>query len=154
MIKIIPLLILCLLGEGCLGLGTRTTQTETIQDPVIIDGPIADGIWDRRVEPTNTIVYTSAWLDAHWGKPTSISRTSTSGLVEIWTYKFDRIWEGAIPFVVIPIPLVLPVGREQVLFVLRDGRVISGTKRQLQWGGGAVGFCVGPCGVNFGAFSF
>ena len=55
--------------------------------------------------------------------------------------------------VIVPIPLAVPVGRERIVFVIRDDRIVSATQSRQQTVGGAVGFGYGPCGGTFGAFS-
>jgi len=106
-----------------------------------------------RSELTNTVVYTSEWLEAHWGKPATITHAGADSPDVIWTYRFKAMWEGILAVVVIPIPIALPLEREKVQFVLRDGRVISATQTTPQTVGGAFGFFVGPCGTFFGPFS-
>ena len=152
--KMIPYLALCLLVQGCVGATILKTRTNTIQDPVV---PDTSQYWPRQRETfdiTNTVVYTAGWLEAHWGKPTSISHAGTDHLDEIWTYRFGVIWEGVMPMILVPVPIALPVGREKVRFVLRDGRVLSVTRSESQMVGGAYGYSIGPCGITFaGAYS-
>ena len=151
--KVVPYVALYLLTQGCVGVGALKTRTETVRDPVVPDsaGP---ALYSRDMsKTTNAVLYTSAWLEAHWGKPATVAPVGAGDLDEIWTYRFRPIWEGIMPIVVIPIPIALPVGREKVRFVLRDGRVINATQSRRQTVGGAVGFGFGPCGAAAGAFS-
>jgi hypothetical protein len=153
MTRIIPCLALCLLVQGCVGAGILKKHTEIVPDPHIPEHACPALYPAARSETTNTVVYTSGWLEAHWGRPAAVARGGTENLDEIWTYKFGPIWEGILPVVVIPVPIALPVEREQVRFVLRDGRVISATQSMRQTVGGAFGFVVGPCGSHVGTFS-
>jgi hypothetical protein len=149
----IAALILCLLLQGCVGVGALKTRTETIHDPVVADLAEPCGLSHRDSTGTNDTCYTEAWLSTHWGKPTCINYSGPDGLDQIWVYKFGLIWNGVAPIVLVPVPLVLPTGREQVQFFLRDGRVISGRQWHMHSVGGAFGCSAGPCGFNFGAFS-
>src|SRR5882672_9360666 len=108
--KIIPCLALGLLSQGCVGVGVLKTHTETVRDPVVPDSARPASVFSRELsKTTNSVIYTSEWLETHWGKPASITH---AGLDEVWTYKFGAIWEGVMPIIVIPLPIVLPVGRE------------------------------------------
>lgn len=150
--KMIPYLALCLFVQGCVGGAVFKTRTTTIQDPYI---PDSRKYWPcQRFDMTNTVVYSAAWLDAHWGKPASITHAGTDQLDEIWTYKCGLIWEGIGVMVLVPIPIALPAGREKILFVLRDGRVVSAARNESRTVGGAFGYSIGPCGITWsGAYS-
>jgi len=151
--KFVPYLALCLLVQGCVGAGVLIKHTEAVRDPVVPD-IACPALYPRDIsETTNALVYSSAWLEAHWGKPASVTHAGAGDLDEIWTYRFRPIWEGIMPVVVTPIPLALPIGREKVRFVLRGGSVISAMQSRRQTVGGAVGLGLGPCGGAFGAFS-
>lgn len=139
--------------QGCVGAGVLKSRTEAVRDPVVPD-TACPSLYPRiMAEGTNTVVYTSDWLESHWGKPSSVGHVGAAGSEEIWTYKFSPIWQGVMPVVLVPIPIALPLGREKVAFVLRDGCVVSATQSRHQTVGGAVGFGLGPCGGGFGAFS-
>jgi hypothetical protein len=121
-----PLVVLLLLSQGCVGFYVRHTQDTTINDPVINNDPKVDGVEEHHpMEVTNSVEYTTAWLEGHWGKPTSVRPVADDDGGAIWTYKFRHCWCGLIPTVIVPIPLMLPVGREKVLFVVRKGRVVG-----------------------------
>ena len=153
--KMIPYFALCLFVQGCVGVAIQKTRITTIQDPIV---PDQREYWPRQRESfvmTNAVVYSAAWLQDHWGKPASITHEGANDPGEIWTYKYDVIWEGIAPMVLVPIPLGLPVGREKVRFLLRDDRIISATHTEPRTVGGAYGFIMGPCGLVFaGAYSF
>ena len=87
------------------------------------------------------------------GRTKKNSRAPRGDTDEIWTYKFGSIWEGVVPIVIVPIPLVLPVGREKVCFALRDGRVVSANVTEAHMVGGIAGYCMDCWGGAFGAFS-
>src|SRR2546423_6088914 len=117
---------LCPLLQGCVGVVVLKPHTEVISDPVIgryWHDP--DAVSKRNSsEATNAVIYTSEWLQASWGAPNHISHISAD-TEEVWTYRLRPVWEGVVPLVIIPIPLALPLGREQVCFTLRAGRVVS-----------------------------
>ena len=106
MIKIVSLLSVCLLAQGCVGIATLKTKTESIQDPRVADNPIAGGLYPRDFNQTNGIAYTTSWLDTNWGKPSSITKTDDGGHEEIWVYKFGTIWSGMVPIILFPIPML------------------------------------------------
>ena len=151
--KIITFLFLCLLTQGCVGIAVQKSRTRTFQDLEVESKAAAFGLHSRDASHTNATTYTVAWLDAHWGTPSSITHNSEGGRDEVRIYKFGPIWRGVVPFVLIPIPLLLPTDRERVLFILRDGCIISGERRESQSVGGAFGCYPVPCGFHFGTFS-
>lgn len=149
--KFILLAILCPLLQGCVGFVVVKQRTVVINDPVISLRPNSelpaysrerarkfmaishmDEVTNRVSYPTpwlrpywgTNVVYTSAWLQTHWGSPNRICR-SPSCVDEVWTYRFGPIWKGIMPWLIVPIPLRLPVGENKVCFTLRDGQVTS-----------------------------
>jgi hypothetical protein len=152
--KMIPYLALCLIVQGCVGGAILKTHTTTIQDPVI---PDKREYWPHQRETfdaTNSVVYSAAWLEAHWGKPASITHAGSGHPDEIWTYRYGVIWEGIQAMVLVPIPIALPVGREEIRFVLQDGQVVSVARNESRTVGGAYGYSIGPCGITWsGAYS-
>jgi hypothetical protein len=145
---------LCLLLQGCVGGAVLISRTERFRDPVI--GEMKDSLFERDTlldlpqrDPgadmssiTNVVIYTSAWLEQHWGKPLSITHSGAGNLDEIWSYKFDEIWEGIEPFILVPIPIELPVRRETVQFVLKNDRVIGATRIEPYRVGGVAGLII------------
>jgi hypothetical protein len=159
---------LCLLLQGCIGFAVNDSRARTFREPVLPDHGFY--VYERITSlkelqeeqertksdlswMTNKVVYTSAWLETHWGKPASITHSGTDGLDEIWTYKFDVIWEGIEPFIVVPIPLEAPVRREAVRFVLHDGCVISVMRIEPARVGGVAGLLISPYHPYFGVSS-
>ena len=150
---------LCLLLQGCVGVTVLKTRTKVISNPEVCvyrDVPDAVRVRDSS-ENTNVAVYksqcTSEWLRTYWGIPDRINHLSENS-DEIWTYKSGLIWEGVVPFVIIPIPLALPVAREKVCFTLRDGCVVSASTTKSCTVGGTFGFIPNPeGGGSFGAWS-
>ena len=150
--KLIPVLA-CLLGNGCVGVGGWVCRTETaaFYQPYISDVAGLSGVRDQPWRgDTNTVTYSAEWLRSHWGEPKSI----TSGLPseEVWTYKFGTCWSGVIPMLVIPIPLVLPLNSEKIMFQIRDGQVVRARRQTSARSGGGAGFGLGPEGPWAGGF--
>ena len=46
---------------------------------------------------------------------------------EIRTYQKDARWNGAVLFIIIPVPILVPVGHEQYRVVAAQGKYVSGT---------------------------
>jgi hypothetical protein len=152
--RVLPLLFACVLVTGCVGISVSTTKSESFQNPRLAENAYARALRSPTPGETNSSACTSAWLESHWGKPTGIRYTPGAETIEVWTYSFDLNWNGAILFVLIPIPLEVPIGRERVELWLRDGRVVGGEQRFTHTAGGIVGYSLGPCGpTGFGAHS-
>ena len=148
------MLILCSLLQGCVGISVSTPKTQRFQQPQLALEACARGVWNSTPSDTNTLVFSSAWLESNWGKPAAISPAPEGDIGEVWTYKFDLNWNGTILFLLIPIPLELPIGRERVQLLVRDGQVINGEQRFTHTAGGILGYSIGPCGpTGFGARS-
>jgi len=133
--KLILLAMLCPLLQGCVGLVIAKQHSRVENNPVISLHPTKQFPTSSRDAKT---VYTSAWLQTHWGRPYRIRHVSSgpaSGVDEVWTYRFGPIWEGIVPCLVVPIPLVLPVARETVCFTVRDGKVVSVSSTMPDTGG-------------------
>jgi len=138
--KLTAILPVFLLLQGCVGVGVWSKEKTAISNPTISDTVRLDGVTSGR----EGSAFTAAWLQAHWGAPKRVSPGSAAG-EELWTYEFGQCWCGVIPMVVIPIPLVLPTGSEKMVFLLRDGRVVSAECVDSRHGG--VGFgLIGPDG--------
>lgn len=167
MTKRILLATLCLALQGCVGVVVPKTRTTVISDPVVetysgIDYVFSRSAPDRfhdwyRPDVTNglcTSQCTSEWLQRYWGNPSHINHASGAS-EEIWIYKFDTAWEGMVPFVIIPIPLMLPVAKEKVCFSLHDGHVVGANVTKSIVVGGTYGFIPNPeGGGSFGAWNW
>ena len=149
-----------------MGVVIKKSKTTAINDPVILNSwtrqiyfePLSAYIHQREqfsaFDANHKDVYTSEWLQKYWGHPDRISHSSTNS-DEIWTYKTDLIWEGVVPFVIIPIPLILPVTHDKVCLRLHDGRVVNATVTKRSAVGGTYGFIPNPNGgVVFGVWNW
>ena len=152
MTKMILPVILWILTQGCVGIGALKTHTETFQDPTLFDTACVKGLRSTDSSQVVSNAYTAAWLKTHWGEPKSIRHAGATDLDGVWTYKFGPDWNGIVVVVLAPIPIALPVGRERVQFVLREGRVIAGKQTKSQLLGKGFGLYPGICGFGFGAF--
>ena len=149
----ILLVMLCPCLQGCVGFVVPKPHSETIDNPKIsfyVHEPY--GVTKRTSsEATNGLAYTSEWLQKSWGTPYSI-RPATGTSDEVWTYRSGPIWVGVVPFVIIPVPLILPVAKEKVRFSLHDGHVVSAIVTEGWAVGGTYGFIPNPEGG--GAFGW
>lgn len=115
---------LVVFSTGCVGVMVSHTERQTYNCPSIRDKPAADAVFTPD-GMTNGFNLTAHELRKCWGEPQEIGPRPHDPKGEVWTYRFGRFWCGVIPCVVIPIPLVAPLAREQVQFVVSDGWVIQ-----------------------------
>ena len=143
-------LLLCILTQGCVGLGVEKTYAEVIRNPVVSQ----DGFRPLESAQDTNLVCTSAWLEEHYGKPSSVRHGDAANSEEIWTYRDGLLWNGVTIFALIPVPLEVPTGSGGWVCVVRDGCVVQATRKWSHYIGGIVGFNVGPCGLRpFGVYS-
>jgi len=70
---------------------------------------------------------------------------------EVWVYDEGWRWNGPVLFVVIPIPLLVPVGSESTTYHLRDGVVERVVRVEQTWDGymcGLIGHFAGCHSLN------
>lgn len=149
---VVLLLAVCNLLQGCVGAGIAWTHTAGCSNPdleYLQHGKLRS----RGAADTND---TPAWLQTNWGEPTYIKRIGKEETTEVWTYEDDLNWNGAMLFVLIPIPLEVPVGHEWTKVVIQDGRVISAKLRSTRASGGILGYAIsaGPCNIKTSGFGF
>ena len=121
-IKLVPILVACLLVQGCFGIVVDRKKTETLKNPYIVYSPDISNV--DATSWTNRPTVTAAWLQEHWGTPTCVRLVSTDPKVEQRIYKFGLIWYGIMPSFVIPIPLILPFSSEKVVFFVLESEVV------------------------------
>lgn len=121
-VHLVWIAIACLLVQGCVGVAVGHSVTKTIKQPSIGDKPGTLAVSSAAIGSTNI---TAVWLRDHWGKPATAQLLSPETHDERWTYKFHPILYGIVPCVVVPVPLLLPLGRERVVFLVREGRIVS-----------------------------
>ena len=123
-LMLIPILAVSLLTQGCIGVGLFGRKTETLDSPRIA-GTGIENVFDYHGFEHGSRIITVDQLRTDWGDPLSITPASTGCQEELWTYEFGRIWCGIAPLLVVPVPLVVPVGRQKVVFFLKDGQAIK-----------------------------
>ena len=112
----------CLVVQGCVGLFVSRTETKTFRPAGVENEPTVHAVGGPSWGTNNP---TTTWLEDHWGKPASIRPVLEQPPGELWTYKFGHVWCGVIPALVVPVPLVLHLAREKVVFFVQEGRVVS-----------------------------
>jgi hypothetical protein len=73
-----------------------------------------------------------------WGEPKSIEQITSQTR---WTYNIDVAWRGLVVFAVIPIPLMLPVGHNELFLSFENDRLVE-IKREYGEGNYAI------CGLH------
>ena len=105
----VPILVIFLAIPGCIGI-YRFGDVE-------IKPPISG-------EENDAQIY-----ESRFGKPDSIEIDSAADGREIWTYRSKGLeglrWRGIFLLVVVPIPLGVPVGHEETVLVVKEGRIVS-----------------------------
>lgn len=139
--RFVSVLAVSLLSQGCVGVFVGGRDTTTIKNPSVIAVAGVDGV----KEGSSSAEYTAAWLKSNWGSPASVKAVS-GGAEERWTYDFEQqCWCGVMPMLIIPVPLMVPTGHEKVVFLLKDGRVVS-AKRVKQYRAMAIAGLFSPEG--------
>lgn len=115
--------------SGCVGLGVGVLgdNERNISNPHI---RIEKGIVGRTEGAAPWI--TGDDLLRYWGPPDSIERTAQGDAQ--WQYNFGRRWNGVGLLVAfIPLPLLMPVGHEYILFTINQGLVVKATTKEDDW---------------------
>jgi hypothetical protein len=99
----------------------------------------------RITQATSDEVLSAQRLRLDWGEPDTIEPLDgmPNGQFngERWSYRLDGLrWQGGLLIlVVLPLPLLIPVGHESVIFTVQDGVVTHAT--ELRSGPKYGGFC-------------
>lgn len=129
MTVIITLMVFVLQGCGGVGLIAMGNRTASVKNPVISKnkGYMREGIAEVN------LITSEELLDA-WGKPDHIERVTTNK--EEWTYNFGLRWNGIFALVVVvPVPLIVPVGHKYVTFTVENGKLISAYMKDISRSG-------------------
>jgi hypothetical protein len=113
---IVPLVVLAMSVSGCFGILW-----------------FGDHEWPVRVSGRLDKVKMEK-LEMMWGKPTIVQDESGR---EIRTYQQNKFrWNGALLFVVIPLPILIPVGYERYTAIVEQGKYVSATHLDgtIRWG--------------------
>jgi len=145
-LKLTPILAIAIFSQGCVGIVVHDMQTRTFEPTNLEKAPNVHSV--SHISTINekhlTENPTTSWLEENWGHPSHVKLVTTPAQGEFWTYNFDHKWCGVMPWLFIPIPLFLPVGREHVVFYIQNGRVVKAERTTLSEYQTMVGF--GPEG--------
>lgn len=115
-----------ILVSGCVGVGPITTITSTEKvgsSSYARVCPVPDRVGELtscKAEDAKT--YTAEKIIGIWGKPKS---RGMKGDEEYLIYNRSIAWRGLLGFVVVPIPLLLPVGHNQTTFLFEQNSLIQ-----------------------------
>ena len=127
-LKLLSVVSLFLLLQGCIGIGYWAigdhTSTSPVQDLTISKTKGVFGITDK----PNGQVINSDFLLRYWGVPDDREQISKGS--EIWEYRVGNLrWHGMVLDVLfIPIPFLVPFGYDYVTLVIQDGQVKSAAR--------------------------
>lgn len=138
-LTLLALVSACLLS-GCFGAGPVTTKVRSLdihesdrypekQCPSPESGHLE--YCTTNMAPPNTQIQ----FRSIWGEPKS---KGTSNEVEYWTYNGDLAWRGLVIFAIIPIPLLVPVGHNDVTLYFKRGKLTQITE---EYGYGSYAIC-------------
>jgi hypothetical protein len=122
-----PLLTLTFLAilpclSGCFGFGTLFTDTNVVENPVISQKK--GRLWFKTDKPRERPILASEVLD-YWGEPDEIIKHDST---EVWIYQFGLRWNGLGVALIIPIPLIVPVGHEELSLLIDEDRHLVSVK--------------------------
>ena len=91
--------------SGCVGAQIFIPTTQTILNPAISPshGKFAANNLKKK--------YTCSYVEEKWGKPSTVEVDDNKSTL---LYSRGSQWVGVMPFLIIPIPLVFPVGTESI----------------------------------------
>ena len=145
----LTILIVAFLFSGCVGVATMH-NSEKKYDDLNFKLMGRGFLFDDQEENHN---YSKSDVIEIWGQPDS---KDIRGNVEYCRYKQESLaWAGVIPMVVIPIPLVVPVGNNSVTLGFIDNELVSATSLYRD---GSLAVCGAflmdhPSGFKFGCFT-
>jgi hypothetical protein len=114
--------------SGCVGIGPITTRVnvEHISPPTQRYVTACPKPQERgKVEfcPAQTAAsVTREQIQTLWGKP---KETGSSDGHDFMTYNRDLAWRGLMVFLIVPIPLLLPVGYNETTFFFEKERLVK-----------------------------
>ena len=133
--KALLLAIITISIQGCMGLGgiIVTDHTVTIEQPLLSSekGQIFDNYKASRTADTATV-------REYWGPPDSVSELAQGRLR--WDYHYGLRWNGlGMLVIIVPVPLVLPLGHNYVSLEFEGDRIVSATVKE--WKIAALAHC-------------
>ena len=132
--KVWVVIFICLLQavSGCVGVSTISEGRKYNYSTPRVYQSIGE-ITSRQISSLNkgSPVYTpikAKKLVEIWGEPDSIEFIDVKNgeILERWTYNRSVGWSGVVVWLVIPIPLLIPVGYRSTIMTIQDGNVIRG----------------------------
>lgn len=129
---ILMIILSSFLVAGCVGAGTITTRSDTTE--------IGASSWVRMC-PTKEIGELTACKSEEarfltvenfkslWGEPKSYG--SEEGQ-EYFVYNRSLAWRGVLVFIIIPIPLLLPVGHNETTLFFEHGKLIRTIREEFK----------------------
>lgn len=130
------LLVLLPLLSGCMGIGFVRSRTTRFDD------------MERYFQNMpGTSPRAAATLQQHWGEPRE--KLALNDGRETWIYGHDLRWSGVMLYLLLPIPLLVPVGRETTSVDFENGQAVSVSRVEESEICYICGFLPGPC-TSFG----
>lgn len=90
-LRALPLLYLCGLMQGCIGLAAFGKKTQVLDPPAIHSPADFENVWEYGGRTENIRSISATVLRTEWGRPSSITPASPECEYERWTYKFGPI---------------------------------------------------------------
>ena len=117
--KLIVLLVLITFLTGCMGVVAFGTNKETYGPNVIL----TENRNKQLMKSSSPQQVSKADVLKKWGEP---SQKIKDGELERWVYKLDDLsWTGIMPLVIIPISLMIPMGRYRTSMTFSGDRLID-----------------------------
>jgi len=112
--------VLLTLVSGCAGVGVLYPH-----DWYDINNPAIGSTPGHYFSNNTNRAFTCDQVRAWWGAPDD---SVVAGDNEILVYKSGLVFAGVMPFVVVPVPLALPVGQKKISVECVQGRVVRAYK--------------------------
>ena len=122
--------VLVFVATGCIGAVVHWNDRQSIPEPFI--GWSSEGVWVAASggalmsgsEGRTGMPATREQVTSHWGPPDEVERIGDHE--ERWTDDGALRWNGImLALVIVPVPLIVPVGHDRVTFVVRDDRIVE-----------------------------
>jgi hypothetical protein len=120
-------------------------KTRSVDRPRIIEQDDSTASQVRRISGTpSSEILTIERLRQAWGEPDRIVPAPDNADAERWTYRTNGWrWHGALLILIaVPLPLLVPLGHEHILFTIEHERVVSAV--EVRSGPKYGGFCGFP----------
>lgn len=121
--KTLALMSLMLLN-GCVGIVDKTSQINTV---CTNDCRFSNGFGGKYISNisnghlSDTDKVTKQNVETYWRKPDEILSIGTH---ERWVFK-ESVWTGYVPLVIVPVPLILPLGESETVITFDENGVVD-----------------------------